>query len=219
MPENCVRILYCGMADDIMHPLLLAPNVNTIYSISHFDKAFSSRGTWESQKDDIIGVLQAGRKKCYHEEETHGNKIEYHKLAGKSKIIKEYDNKTDKIWRVKFRYNGVIRDLVYYYKRDFMIDWPNEIQDISCVTGVGAFDIQMLCGKDGAIFRNMLKERCHPEFRLCALEFSSKIWAEYYDKIILKEGKNREGEKHALLTVNNDNFDEIFDERYGDDDS
>ncbi len=216
MPENEIRMLYCGMSDDIMHPLLLESNVNIIYSISKFDKAYSSCGTWESQKEDIMRTLRTGRKKCYSDEEIHGNKIGYHMLVGKSKIIKEHDDKTNKIWRVKFMYNDVIRGLVYYYERDFMIDWPDEIQNVSYVTGVGAFDIQMLCGENGAIFRNMLKERCHSEFRLCALEFSSKIWAEYYEKIVLKEGKHRKGEKNALFTVNNDNFDEIFDRGFAD---
>lgn len=219
MPENEVRMLYCGMADDIMHPLLLSPNVNTIYAISRFDKAYSSRGTWESQKEDIIRTLQNGRKRCEHDKEIHGNKIKYHNLAGKSKIIKEHDDEANKVWRVKFRYNGIVRDLVYYYERNFLVDWPGEIQNIYCVSGVGAMSTETACGKKGEIFRKMLRERCFPEFYLCVLEFSSKKWRKYYDKIILKEGKDRKGEKNALFTINNDNFDEIFDERYGDDDS
>ena len=53
-------MLYLGMAGDIMAPLLLNPNVKTIYVISKFMSHFSSKGTWTSQKDDIRQILVNG---------------------------------------------------------------------------------------------------------------------------------------------------------------
>ena len=44
------NVLYLGMADDIMSPLLLLPDISTIYVIDMFDRYYSSDGTFNSQK-------------------------------------------------------------------------------------------------------------------------------------------------------------------------
>ena len=66
---NKMKVLYLGMAHDIMSPLLLVPNVKTIYSIDSFDPCFSSDKTWEGQKQDIKQVLTQGNDfdtRTYH---------------------------------------------------------------------------------------------------------------------------------------------------------
>ena len=47
------NVLYCGMADDILTPLILVPNLTTLFVIDKFDSAFAKNNTWEGQKEDI----------------------------------------------------------------------------------------------------------------------------------------------------------------------
>lgn len=201
------------MADDIMHPLLLVPDVKKIYSISLFDKAYSSSGTWESQKQDIINVLMFGRKKCYHDKSIHGDTFAYHYLKGKSRILKDRDDKENKRWLLVFKYDGVVRELIYYYDRNFLVEWPEEIRNISNISAVGSMSVDGICDSKRKIFRKMLKERCFSGFMMCFLKFSSHDFKDYYEKITMKDGKEREGEKLACFAINEDNFSSIMEER------
>jgi hypothetical protein len=53
-------VLYCGMADDILTPFLLIPNLKTLYVIDKFDRAFSKDRTLEGQHREIVSILKAG---------------------------------------------------------------------------------------------------------------------------------------------------------------
>ena len=48
-----MNVLYLGMVYDIMAPLLLVPNLTTLFVIDIFDHHFSKDGTWSGQKEDI----------------------------------------------------------------------------------------------------------------------------------------------------------------------
>ena len=92
------NIIYCGMAGDIMSPLLLVPDFDTLFVIDLFDPCFSSEGSWKSQKDDIRRILLDGSdenswsRALYNRQE----KPSIHYLAGKSEIIDENETILDK---------------------------------------------------------------------------------------------------------------------------
>lgn len=54
------NVLYLGMADDIMSPLMLVPDLENLYVINLLAPAFSPDGTWEGLKNDIKTILTDG---------------------------------------------------------------------------------------------------------------------------------------------------------------
>jgi len=184
------NVLYLGMADDIMSPLLLAPNLSKLYVISYFDRAYCSGGTWESQMQDIRNYLTNGSDKGSRSYDIYTRKKrckDYHYLEGQSTIIsEEYD---DTVWKIKFLYNGKERELIYYHHRDFLATWPEEITNISHIMGQGSVDTDVINKKEGLTFRKMFEERTTEVFYYYALYFSHK----HLDKLIIKCGKERDG--------------------------
>ena len=196
--SNQERVLYLGMANDIMSPLLLAPNLLKLYVISKFDNAFCSGGTWESQMQDIRNYLTNGNDKGSYSYDLFikayvvlfpKKKLckDYHYLEGPSTIIsEEYD---DTVWRLKFLYNDQERELIYYHHRDFLTTWPEDITNISHIMGQGSVDTDVINKKEGLTFRKMFEERTTEVFYYYALYFSHK----HFDKLIIKGGQQRDG--------------------------
>lgn len=156
------KILYCGMADDILSPLLLVPDFTHLYVIDSFDSAFAENCTWEGQMQDIKNILLAGNDEKSHHRWVH---LHYKKewpvtsLDGPCKIISE--SLTDKCWTLSFVYNGVQRELIYFFRRNFYNIWPEEINNINHFMSMGA-----VCIRDKAdqlveepILFKILKER------------------------------------------------------------
>ena len=192
------NVLYLGMANDIMAPLLLVPNLSQLYVISKFDSAFCSGRTWESQMQDIRNYLTNGSDTGSYSYDIFikdyvfqfpKKKLckDYHYLEGPSTIIsEEYD---DTVWRMKFRYNGKERELIYYHHRNFLATWPEEITNISHIMGQGSVDTDVINKIKGLTFRKMFEERTTEVFYYYALYFSHK----HFDKLIIKCGKERDG--------------------------
>lgn len=148
------------MADDIMTPLLLVPNVTTIYVIDLFDSFFSSKFTFESQKDDIRKVLANGS-------DEHTNR-----LKCPSTFISDVDDGTT--WRFQFQYGEQLINLVLYHHRNFLIEWPSEIQNISHVMMMGSFSCNSFKENDCTTLLQMLETRTTKPFKLYALWFNHK---------------------------------------------
>lgn len=133
------RVLYLGMANDIMSPLLLVPDFDIVYVICKLDRAFAKDKTWEGQKEDIKQILESGNNECSF---SRGVYLKYDEdtpvyyLEGASKIIKESDD--GYCWRLDFIYDRKPRELVYYHHREFIAEWPKEIYQIDHVMSMGA---------------------------------------------------------------------------------
>lgn len=165
------KVLYCGMADDIISPLLLTPDVKKIYAVSLFDKSYASKGTWASQKRDIKFVLENGTNKGsvdHLKSKEDGHDFMIVNLEGSSTIISEKDDTKKKRWYLKFYYNGKPRGLIYYYDRNCKIIWPEEISDIRHLMVIGALTPNKFRDDDHAVFRNMMKQRCTRTFSIYA---------------------------------------------------
>lgn len=52
-------------------------------------------------------------------------------LKDKAKILFEEDDPDTKKWTMEFDYDGQVRKLVYFYEKNFLDDWSNEINNIS----------------------------------------------------------------------------------------
>jgi len=149
------KVLYCGMADDIITPMLLVPDFTKLYSICLLDEAFSRDDTWEGQKEDMKQILLEGSDiNSWHLEvyRKYHSKHPVTHLEDKSEILREEDN--GKCWRLKFKYMGRVREIIYFHHTDFLKTWHFSIQDIAHVLSIGAtFPIR------NAYLNNMLRTR------------------------------------------------------------
>lgn len=194
-----INVLYLGMADDIMPPLLLVPDLTTLYVIDKFDKRFSPDSTFYSQKNDIFNTLSNGSdldkrsRKIYND-----NDDSLHFLEGKSKIISNVDD--GNVWRLQFEYMNKIRNLIYYHHRDFLEEWPSEIIDIKHVMTMGSFG--WYCFKmreyDCKVLKSMLHSRTSKSFNFYALWFTH---AHFQYKITINCGKERNGTEIGMITI------------------
>jgi len=156
MEEN---ILYCGMADDILTPMILVPNFTAIFVIDLFDSAFAKNRTWEGQKRDILQCLKDGNNEKSHHRDVY---LHYDKstptysIDEQCNIKEEIDN--GKIWKVKFYYKGIKRELIYFHHTNFIANWDEEIKNISHLMCMGAeFPIEK------KILNKMIRERCNED--------------------------------------------------------
>ena len=136
MEEN---VLYCGMADDIVTPMLLVPDLTNLFAICLFDEAFARGYSWEGQKNDIKQTLTAGSdEKSWHREIylKYRKSVPINYLIDSSVITKDSDN--DNCWELEFIYNKLKRKLIYFHHTNFLEPWDNSIQNISHILSVGA---------------------------------------------------------------------------------
>ena len=64
-----INVMYCGMAHDIMLPLLLIPDLDNLFVIDNFDWCYSPDGTIDGQRNTIIQILENGNNyntQSYH---------------------------------------------------------------------------------------------------------------------------------------------------------
>jgi hypothetical protein len=169
-----MNVLYLGMADDITTPLLLVENIRTIFVIDDFDTAFSTDGTLEGQRHDIRRMLLNG--KDAKREERFGVPIV---AINPCTIIEDhyhFHQNLGHVWRVKFVHNNRKVKLVSF-SRDFVKQvWPDEIQKVSRVMAMGAYDWTSLAsdernGNDANI-KSMLATRTTNQYKYCSLSFS-----------------------------------------------
>lgn len=127
------KILYLGMATDIMLPLLAEPDFDTLFVINNIDTAF---GTWEHQMKHILTILEDDSDKNVMEEyedelkpqehylEHNGMKSKrIHKLSNPCKILSNNSNEIEleditagdkiKSWKV----------LVFKNKEENKVSW------------------------------------------------------------------------------------------------
>lgn len=137
------RVLYLGMALDIMTPMLLIPDFRVIYTINKVDKAPGYGGTIENIMEKIKLILTSGEyyqcNNWEHENLIPPCKCPRHKLNCKSIITEDKYDKESQIWRLKFIYNNTPRDLVYYFDYNFLDEWAPEINNIGHIITYGSW--------------------------------------------------------------------------------
>ena len=224
-PKN---ILYLGMGSNIMYPLLIMPDLDNIYVIDEGDICFQRDRTFEGLKEDVCEILTRGDDKNSHSRGIYMNCLEkgndtwyeydhledelkecpqenhIHYLEGPSKILKNEDD--GNIWRLDFIYDGKERHLVHYHGRNFLEEWPEEIQMVSHVICIGSFGWKYLSKSISDIVSQeeqetivrMLDDRTTSSFIFTALAFNHLFFPEHY---ILKHGNHRNGDRLASYTV------------------
>lgn len=211
MSSKPETVLYLGMADDIMQPLNMIPEVEIIYVISLFDKYYSSGRTWESQMSDIKNVLTTGRKKYKHY--GYMDKIGEEKCdrlsGGRCKITKE--TLDDRIWSLSFDYDGISRKLIYYHNRDYMLTWPVDIVGVKHLITSGSVSIYDMGTPEYKKFRNMMKERCERNFFVYAYNDTLHRFIVADEIITVKDAKNKHGSEIGVVKVERRYIDQIFD--------
>ena len=225
------KILYCGMADDIMAPLILEGHLNNrfnemiIYVIDRFDPAFSHNQTIESQRDDIVNILKNGSDESSHSrfiylqdsQEYDDNKkfpeqtySSIHKLPlGKCDIL--YDIRTSNTWELKFIYCDIHYTLKTFSHNFLCEKWANEICDLTAIMFMGSYTFNQ-SDEDLRIFTEMLNTRRH-KTQPCAIYALSFIHRGFPEHFIIKDGKDRYGTCIGRIYLqNNDDATILYDD-------
>jgi len=138
-------ILYIGMACDILTSLLF--DFDKLYVIDLVDETYTydkkCSSVWESNKKEIKKVLLDGNNSNTfdYKMELSQQGLEPVYLKEPSKIVFEEDK--DNVWRLHFKYDGKVRQIIYYHHKDAFDKWPREINNISDVIIKGS-----LCWED-----------------------------------------------------------------------
>jgi hypothetical protein len=205
------RVLYLGMADDIMAPLLLVPDVDTLFVIDIFDAAFSRDETLQGQRADIKQVLTQGSDDGTYARRVFTSKElahVVHTLPGRAEIVAESDDPATATWRLSFFYQGKQRELVVFNKRNFVRQpWPEAVCDIGVVLTMGAFAWRDTRHGDLSVFVRMMATRTRPVFDYYALHFLHEYLP---NQCLLKCGKERLGTKIAFATVDKQSADGLW---------
>jgi len=171
-----INILYCGMADDVLSPIIMVPDFDTIMAIDCFDSAFSPDGTWSGQQREIIKQLSQGSDEGTHHISVYS--AHYHdwpvtRLRMPCTDVREtIGSRVDERWILNFKYLGRPRRLVYWHHRDFAKEeWPEEAKNLSHVMCMGAtFPL------DQIPLQTMAKTRCTKNCKLHALTFLHEVF-------------------------------------------
>lgn len=123
--DSSRRVLYCGMANDIISPLMMFPNLKVLFAMDSFDYAYSTQGTRKSQRNDILNMLKGAPSDFYNN------------ILPKEAIIKHVVRKP-KYFRVRFKYNGMDRELHYFSMNYYKAKWPKMITNIDTLVNIGA---------------------------------------------------------------------------------
>lgn len=221
-----INVLYCGMANDIMLPLLLVPDLDNLFVLDLFDEAYSWDGTYASQQDDIVNTLKLGNdskshtrfimNKYKYEKQTNFDPVintkisDVHYLNGKSKILE--DVRDGIVWTLKFIYLGKLRTMISYQRNFIKKVWPKEFINIKYLFVVGAYSFDSFVeDKKPKKFIKMLQTRMTTKFYFYALTFNHKFKHHY----IVKHGGERTGSEIAMIEINkNDDLDDLFSNYY-----
>ena len=166
------NVLYCGMGDDILTPLILEPDLDNLYVIDLFDDAFSPDLTWEGQKMDIIECLLNGSNEFSHTRDVYFYLLEYDFWMEENPDYKNQDPLTylehpcdinddtqnSKFWKLTFTYRNKRRNLIHFYNTNFNKKWADEVKNISHLISLGTpFNLE------DSFLKTMIKERCLPD--------------------------------------------------------
>lgn len=156
-PSNEINVLYLGMAYDIISPLKLCPDLDTLYAIDKFDYSYGyhhkyQKGfidfdltfaydiyeerkipTIETLKNEVIYCLENGFDGSVNSFVRDSIRCE---LDERATIL---SNETiDNVWILKFVYKGKIRTLKRYELNWNDAVWPEEIDHLSWIISIGA---------------------------------------------------------------------------------
>jgi len=153
------KVLYLGMSQDVLLPLNLVPDCDTIFVIDLVQYGFSRRRTQTSICADIARILSRGRYDNWD-----------YKLETGTRIALHAESRVGNRWQLDFDVDGQAKTLVRY-EGDFFNEWPADVCDITHFMAPGAFSVEFL--RDNATFRQMFLTRLAPT---CALFFDCLPW-------------------------------------------
>jgi hypothetical protein len=177
-----MNVLYLGMADDITAPLMLVKNIRNIYVINLFDKSLNCHdGTEEGQRQNIRKTLLSG---------SDAYRDRYRQPVVKLKpstIVDDYyyvDPQWGNVWRLTFMHKKRKVNLIYFTRNFVTQVWPDEIQKVSHVMVMGAYDWASLAGcertGDADNIKTMLSTRTTINYTYYSLAFSHLHSGTYY---------------------------------------
>lgn len=162
------NMLYCGMANDISTPLLLPIHFDTLYVMDLFDSAYSSDGTLDGQKKDIIRQLVKGHNQddpmlawLLNKLKSNPSNISLKKEIARYQItftpyniLKDED--VNGRWHLEIEQKGIIKNIIIFHNYNFCRSWPSEIRNIDFITAFGAgFPLSNNIG-----LNQMIQSRC-----------------------------------------------------------
>lgn len=126
------KVLYLGMSDDIITPLLLFPDFDKLYIIDRSRDAFNLEDLFDGIKEMLItgktlNIPFKNGDDCEHIRPT--------SIGGKCRIIKDRRTHNNKRWMLYFKFNGKNRKLIRY-EQDFYNNWPTCMRNINHIIAI-----------------------------------------------------------------------------------
>ena len=175
------NVLYLGMGYDIISPLLLVPDFNTLFAIDH-TLDYSKYSNITKVKENIRELLK----------ERFGNEED------PIEILRDEDD--GEVWDFVFVYQDKPRKLRYYHHRDYKKEWPSDIRDISQLLFIGSWTayrgafsdkINGKRWKNDKVLLKMIKERCKDTIKIYAHAPSHYFYPEKISLPGLSSGRPR----------------------------
>ena len=141
-----MNVLYLGMADDIITPLLLFPNLDTLFVIDKFDSSYnvskgqSIEGNFDLNKlkKIIMTELKTGQTldSRVHSSVSFGDEAQI--ISSSTELYDESEK-----WTLIFQFKGIVRKLIRY-ERNFHKTWPDDITNINHIITIGSAEFDDL---------------------------------------------------------------------------
>ena len=196
-----IKVMYFGMAIDIVGPMQLVPDFDTIYTINIVDKCAGFGGSIKNIIKMIKMILETGKNiyalpECTEFDLTpptdpysiiidmiapsiilnevfyaQDGVIDYNKVCELSDDVSRCKIK----WHLTFNYNGKERNLIYYFNSRFDNEWDPEITNIGHFLFQGSYDFHYLSENDDGerddIVIDMIETRSCLPATIYALEY------------------------------------------------
>lgn len=199
-----VQVMYFGMAIDIVGPMQLVPDFDTIYTINIVDKCAGFGGSIKNIIKMIKLILKTGKNiytlpECTEFNLTPStdpniienivspsiilNEVFYDSNSGEMidyKTVCELSDINSKIkWHLTFHYNGKERNLIYYFNESFDNEWNREITNIGHFLFQGSYDFRLLNknydGNRDDVIIDMIETRSSLPATIYALEYFNPL--------------------------------------------
>jgi hypothetical protein len=166
------------MFDDIMPVFYLTPEFTNLYAIDYIFDYFhfgTRQNAIDKTKEYITIMLKSAFdigcefmdkiRKCHRDGKHQYRTLPDAEPVTSFEVLEENSDDGTIPWRIKFTWKGKERNLIYYFRRNFLNQvWPDEIKELGHIIWNGAYNWQRLArGKDddncSALFLEMLSTR------------------------------------------------------------
>lgn len=168
-----MSILYLGMADDVLTPFILYPDLKTLFVLDLYMPGWDGSNSLEESQNWVCKTIQDGNDRV-----SAMNLIKAKKAVWKLTTFPNNTKTTNfqiirqdnEIFEITFDLNNISRRIKIYYQ-SYYNDWPEDICGISTVLGIQSITIDRIWFRKPRIntLFQMFRSRCKMCCRIVVL--------------------------------------------------